>query len=148
VRGRVCPGEPGDAASLAPPAGQTALDLSAQAGAAANPGQALACALYLEAGVRAAEMGSFGFARTNPDGSPAPAAHELLRLALPRRVYTRNHLEYVAETLTRIAASPETLNGYRIVNQPATLRHFTAALEPVDAGGRPVDVETAGRRHA
>jgi tryptophanase len=95
------------------------------------PGQALACALYLEAGVRAAEMGSFGFARTNPDGSPAPAAHELLRLALPRRVYTRNHHEYVAEALIRIAASPETLNGYRIVNQPAALRHFTAALAPI-----------------
>ena len=97
------------------------------------PGQALACALYLEAGVRTAEMGSFGFARTNADGSLAPAAHELMRMALPRRVYTRNHLEYVAEALIRIAANRRALNGYSIVEQPAALRHFTATLEPIPA---------------
>jgi tryptophanase len=96
------------------------------------PGQALACALYLEAGVRAAEMGSFGFARTNPDGTLAPAAHELMRLALPRRVYTRNHYEYAAEALIRIAAAHEALGGYRILKQPAALRHFSAALEPIN----------------
>jgi tryptophanase len=76
-------------------------------------------------------MGSFGFARTNPDGSFAPAAHELMRLALPRRVYTRNHLEYVAEALIAIGADPPALRGYRIVEQPAALRHFTASLEPI-----------------
>jgi tryptophanase len=85
----------------------------------------------LQAGVRAAEMGSFGFAGTSPDGSFAPAAHELMRLALPRRVYTRNHLEYVAEALIGIAADPKALRGYRIVEQPAVLRHFTASLEPI-----------------
>jgi tryptophanase len=101
------------------------------------PGQALACALYLEAGVRAAEMGSFGFAHTDPDGSLVPAAHELMRLALPRRVYTRSHYEYVVEALIRIAAAPEELGGYRILEEPGALRHFTAALEPIGALAAP-----------
>ena len=101
------------------------------------PGHALACALYLEAGVRAAEMGSFGFARTNIDGSMIAAAHELMRLALPRRVYTRNHYDYVAEALIRIAATPDALCGYRILQQPSALRHFTAVLEPIAAVAAP-----------
>jgi tryptophanase len=62
-----------------------------------------------------------------------PSRHELLRLAIPRRVYTRNHLEHVAETLIRIAADPGALTGYRIVEQPATLRHFSAVLAPLTA---------------
>jgi tryptophanase len=95
------------------------------------PGHALACALYLEAGVRCAELGTLGFGRRQPDGPDLPARHELLRLAIPRRVYTRSHLEHVAEALIRIAADPEALTGYRIVAQPATLRHFSAVLAPL-----------------
>jgi tryptophanase len=109
------------------------------------PGQALACALYLEAGVRAAEMGSFGFARTNPDGTLAPAAHELMRLALPRRVYTRNHYEYVAEALIRIAAAPEALSlqesfscQFLFLKCPENSEHQTmSALGELSPPGRP-----------
>jgi len=97
------------------------------------PGHALACALYLEAGVRSSEMGTLGFGRAQRDAPDIPARHELLRLALPRRVYTRNHLEYVAEALIRIAHKPEALHGYRILEQPAALRHFTAVLAPLPA---------------
>jgi tryptophanase len=95
------------------------------------PAHALACALYLEAGVRSSEMGTLGFGRPQKGGHDVPAPHELLRLALPRRVYTRNHLEYVAEALIRIASEPGTLMGYRIVEQPAALRHFSAVLAPL-----------------
>jgi tryptophanase len=97
------------------------------------PAHALACALYLEAGVRSAEMGTLGFGRTQQDGHDLPAPHELLRLALPRRVYTSNHLEYVAEALIRIAKKATALTGYRIVDQPKRLRHFSAVLAPVAA---------------
>jgi tryptophanase len=95
------------------------------------PAHALACALYLEAGVRSSELGTLGFGRARPDGHDVPAPHELLRLALPRRVYTRNHLEYVAEALIRIANKAGSLTGYRIVQQPAALRHFSAVLAPL-----------------
>jgi tryptophanase len=97
------------------------------------PGHALACALYLEAGVRSSELGTLGFGRAQPDGPDLPASHELLRLALPRRVYTGNHLEYVAEALIRIANQAASLTGYRIVEQPRRLRHFTAVLAPLAA---------------
>jgi tryptophanase len=97
------------------------------------PGHALACALYLQAGVRSSELGTLGFGRAQPDAPDMPARHELLRLALPRRVYTRNHLEHAAEALIRIAADPEALTGYRIVQQPPALRHFSAILAPLAA---------------
>jgi tryptophanase len=95
------------------------------------PGHALACALYLEAGVRASELGTFGFGRAQPDGPDIPARHELLRLAIPRRVYTRNHLEYVADAVIRIGQNPDALAGYRIIEQPPVLRHFSAVLVPM-----------------
>ena len=95
------------------------------------PGHALACALYLEAGVRSSELGTLGFGRPQPNGPDLPARHELLRLAIPRRVYTINHLVHAAEALIRLAADPKALTGYRIVQQPAALRHFSAALEPL-----------------
>ena len=87
------------------------------------PGQALVCALYRHAGVRAVEIGSLMFGR-----DPAPAM-ELVRLALPRRVYTQSHVDYVIEALGELAARRETIRGLRIVDAPATLRHFTARLE-------------------
>jgi tryptophanase len=95
------------------------------------PGHALACALYLEAGVRSSELGTLGFGRAQPDGPDIPARHELLRLALPRRVYTRSHLEYVAEALIRIAEKPQALTGFRILEQSTHLRHFSARLAPL-----------------
>jgi tryptophanase len=95
------------------------------------PANALQCELYADAGVRTSELGTLCFGRPDPTGGPdIPAARELVRFALPRRVYTRNHLEYVAEAAAEVAARAAEIPGYRIVRQEATLRHFTAHLEP------------------
>ena len=66
-----------------------------------------------------------------PDGSERPGAMDLVRLAIPRRVYTQSHIDYVAEAVLEVAARRDTLRGYRIVSAPKTLRHFTAILEPL-----------------
>jgi tryptophanase len=95
------------------------------------PGQALACALYEEGGVRGCEIGSVMFGR-HPDGSEAPGPFELVRLAIPRRTYTQSHIDYTIEVVTRVAARAKELRGYRIVSEPPALRHFTARFEPLD----------------
>lgn len=97
----------------------------------AYPGQALACALYVEGGVRAVEIGTLMFGRPRDDGPDEPAAHELVRLALPRRVYTQSHVDYVGEVIAAVAERADRLGGYRITAQPRWLRHFTAQLEPL-----------------
>ena len=89
------------------------------------PGQALAVALYETGGVRSCEIGSVMFGR-HPDGSESPAAMELVRLAIPRRTYTQSHIDYVVEVCERVAAGAADLGGYRIVDEPPALRHFTA----------------------
>lgn len=95
------------------------------------PANALLCELYLEAGIRASELGTLAFGRADPHGGPdIPAPKELVRFCLPRRVYTRSHLEYVVEAAARIAGRAYTVPGYRIVDQGKALRHFTARLEP------------------
>lgn len=94
------------------------------------PGQALAVALYEEGGVRGCEIGSVMFGR-QPDGSERPARCELVRLAMPRRVYTQSHADYVVETILAVNQRRDGLSGMRIVSQPRTLRHFTAAFSPV-----------------
>ncbi|MBV9289286.1 MAG: tryptophanase, partial [Hyphomicrobiales bacterium] len=94
------------------------------------PGQALACALYETGGVRACEIGTVMFGR-KPDGSERPAAMDLVRLAMPRRVYTQSHADYVVETFAEIAAAKDRLRGYRIVWEPPALRHFTARFAPL-----------------
>ncbi len=94
------------------------------------PGQALAVELYRAGGVRSVEIGSVMFGRTGPDGVEHPATMELVRLAVPRRVYTRSHLDYVAEVVGRVARRAENVPGYRIVSQAPALRHFTARFEP------------------
>jgi tryptophanase len=94
------------------------------------PGQALACALYREGGIRACEIGSVMFG-LHPDGTESPAAMELVRLAIPRRVYTQSHVDYVIEVIRWVAERAADLPGMRIVEQPATLRHFTARFEPI-----------------
>jgi tryptophanase len=93
------------------------------------PGIALANALYVEGGVRSVEIGTLMFG-LRPDGSEAPAAMDLVRLAIPRRVYTQSHIDYVAEVVLAVAAGSATLRGYRIVSAPSVLRHFTATLAP------------------
>jgi tryptophanase len=94
------------------------------------PGQSLAVALYLEGGIRGCEIGTVMFGR-HPDGTETPAAMDLVRLAIPRRTYTQSHVDYVIEIVTAVAASAADLRGYRIVEQPTALRHFTARFEPV-----------------
>jgi len=93
------------------------------------PGQALAVALYEAGGIRGCEIGTVMFGR-RPDGSESPAAMDLVRLAIPRRTYTQSHIDYVIEVVTSVAARARDLPGYRIVEQPSQLRHFTARFEP------------------
>jgi tryptophanase len=96
------------------------------------PGQALAVELYREGAIRTVEIGSVMFAYPDPDsGEMVYPVLELVRLAIPRRVYTQSHLDYVAETIERIAERRERIGGYRITYEPALLRHFTAKFEPV-----------------
>ncbi len=94
------------------------------------PGQALACALYEEGGVRACEIGTVMFG-LHPDGTETPAALDLVRLAIPRRTYTQSHMDYVIEVLSRVASRAAELPGMRIVSQPRQLRHFTARFAPL-----------------
>ena len=96
----------------------------------AYPGQALAVALYEEGGIRGCEIGSLMFG-LQPDGTERPAALELVRLAIPRRTYTQSHMDYVLEVCGDVAARADELTGYRIVEQPPALRHFTARLAPL-----------------
>ena len=96
------------------------------------PGIALADALYLEAGIRGVEIGTVMFG-LGADGKESPAAMELVRLAIPRRVYTQSHTDYVAEAVIGVAGLKKSLRGYRITRAPAVLRHFTALFEPLPA---------------
>ena len=85
------------------------------------PGQALVCALYREAGIRTVEVGSVMFG-----GKGKRPALELVRLAIPRRVYTQSHIDYVAEAAARVFAQRNELKGLRMIFAPPYLRHFTA----------------------
>ena len=96
------------------------------------PGQALAVELYLEGGIRAVEIGSVMFAHPDPaTGVMVYPDLELVRLAIPRRVYTQSHLDFVVETLVKIASQREQVRGYRFTYAPELLRHFTARFEPL-----------------
>ena len=94
------------------------------------PGQALACALYREGGIRGCEIGTVMFGQ-HPDGTETAAPMELVRLAIPRRVYTQSHIDYVIEVIRWVAERASDLRGMRIVEQPSALRHFTARFEPI-----------------
>ncbi len=95
------------------------------------PGQALSCALYIEGGVRSIEVGTVMFGRTDPKTKrQVPADKDLVRLALPRRVYTQSHVDYVIEVAEHLARNRAAIGGYRIVSEPAALRHFTAVFAP------------------
>jgi tryptophanase len=94
------------------------------------PGVAVTSALYLEGGIRGVEIGTVMFGMT-PDGREVPPAMDLVRLAIPRRVYTQSHIDYVAEVILAVAAKASSLRGYRIVAAPQVLRHFTAQFEPL-----------------
>ncbi|MEO5703703.1 MAG: tryptophanase, partial [Candidatus Limnocylindrales bacterium] len=94
------------------------------------PGQALAIALYREGGIRGCEIGTVMFGR-RPDGTEVPAQMDLVRLAIPRRTYTQSHIDYVIEVVRLVAERAASLRGVRIVDQPPTLRHFTARFAPL-----------------
>ncbi|MFQ5719401.1 MAG: tryptophanase [Acidobacteriota bacterium] len=100
----------------------------------AFPAQALGCAFYIEGGIRGVEIGSLMFGGPDPvSGEVHPPPAELLRLAIPRRVYTQSHIDYVVEVGREVAAGRGTLRGLAIVEQPPHLRHFTARLAPLPA---------------
>jgi tryptophanase len=100
--------------------------------AAAFPGQALACAFYEEGGVRGVEVGTLMFGGSDPVTSQERIVPlELYRMAVPRRVYTQSHIDYVLEVAARVAERQAELRGFKILEQPPHLRHFTARLEPL-----------------
>jgi tryptophanase len=94
------------------------------------PGHALAVALYEYGGIRACEIGTVMFG-LRPDGVEVPADMDLVRLAMPRRVYTQSHADYVVEVFEELVRHRGQLRGLRIVSQPRQLRHFTARFEPL-----------------
>jgi tyrosine phenol-lyase len=94
------------------------------------PGQALVCALYAHAGIRSVEIGSVMFGREDPvTGESSSPPMELVRLAIPRRVYTQSHIDYVVEAVREVFAYRDKLRGLRMVEAPVVLRHFTAKFE-------------------
>ena len=96
------------------------------------PGQALTIALYLEGGIRACEIGSVMFAQKDPvTGEVKYPALDLVRLAIPRRVYTQSHLDYVAEVIAKVHERRASVRGVKMVYEQPRLRHFTARFEVV-----------------
>jgi tryptophanase len=97
------------------------------------PGQALAVELYLEAGIRSCEIGSVMHSEKHSKrGEETASMMELVRLAIPHRVYTQSHIDYVAEAIIRVYERRESIRGYHITSEPKFLRHFTARFEPVN----------------
>src|ERR1700732_1448615 len=95
------------------------------------PGQALVVELYREAGIRAVEIGTVMFGRRNAEnGQEMPAGMELVRLAIPRRVYTQSHIDYVVEAILQLWQRRAPVSGYRFGEQAPVLRHFTAQFAP------------------
>ena len=89
--------------------------------------------LYLSGGIRSCEIGSVMFGRTDATtGEFEPAKLEMVRLAIPRRVYTKGHIDYVVECIESVYNKRKNLKGMRIVKEPPVLRHFTAVFEPLD----------------
>lgn len=93
------------------------------------PGQALVCELYKKGGIRAVEIGSVMFGKYDPEGKLIPAPMELVRLAIPRRVYTQSHIDYVIEVFAEILNNAKNTKGLKITHEPKFLRHFTAHFE-------------------
>ncbi|MDP4267765.1 MAG: tryptophanase, partial [Bacteroidota bacterium] len=96
------------------------------------PGQALTCDLYIKGGIRSVEIGSVMFGKYYEKGKLMPAPMELVRLAIPRRVYTQSHIDYVIEVFGELVKSGKNSKGYKIIHEPKFLRHFTAWFEPVN----------------
>lgn len=99
--------------------------------ASAFPGVALANALYLKGGVRGVEIGSLMFGKYDENKQHIPPAMELVRLAIPRRVYTQSHIDYVCEVICEVYQEREKIKGYTLTYEAPHLRHFTAKLAPI-----------------
>lgn len=95
------------------------------------PGQALVCDLYIKGGIRSVEVGSVMFGKYDEHGKLKPAAQELVRLAIPRRVYTQSHIDYVLDVFDDILELRNQNRGYAITYEPPFLRHFTANFKPL-----------------
>ena len=95
------------------------------------PGQSLVVELYRTGGIRSVEIGSVMFGRNDSRGVFVPSRMELVRLAIPRRVYTQSHIDYVIEVVLEVFGRRESMKGYRIVEEPPMLRHFTAKFAPL-----------------
>ena len=95
------------------------------------PGQAIVCELYRTGGIRSVEIGSVMFGKYDSTGKLVSPPMELVRLAIPRRVYTQSHIDYVIEVVLDVFARRHLLKGYRIVEEAPVLRHFTAKFEPL-----------------
>jgi tryptophanase len=95
------------------------------------PGQSLAVELYRHAGIRGVEIGTVMAGRDPATGDERPARLELVRLAIPRRVYTQSHMDYVVEAVLEVFQRRESLPGYRITEEPPFLRHFSATFAPI-----------------
>jgi tryptophanase len=100
------------------------------------PGHSLSVALFLEGGVRTCEIGSVMFGRPGADGKFAPAALELVRLAMPRRRYTQSHVDRILEIAADVARLRDRLGGFEMVERPPHLPHFTARFRPLDDRAR------------
>ena len=95
------------------------------------PGQALAIELYIEAGIRSCDIGSYMMGNDPDTGEQIESQFEFTRLAVPRRVYTQSHLDVIVEALKEIKARKDQVKGYEITWEPKVLRHFTAKLKPL-----------------
>ncbi len=93
------------------------------------PGQSIVCELYIEGGIRSVEIGSVMFGKNDENGKLIPPSMELVRLAIPRRVYTQSHIDYVIEIIHEVFRKRESIRGYKIVYEAPMLRHFTARFE-------------------
>lgn len=94
------------------------------------PGQVLVTELYEKGGIRAVEIGSLMFGKTQ-NNKFVPAHWELVRLAIPRRVYTQSHIEYIIEIFGTLKKKKPNIKGYEIIYEPPFLRHFTCRLRPL-----------------
>ncbi len=94
--------------------------------------QSLACSLYQEGGIRTVEIGMLMFGRQDEEGAFLPADMDLVRIAIPRRVYTQSHIDYVIEVFEYLAKHRESIKGLKVIWSPKALAHFTAKLAPAD----------------
>jgi len=95
------------------------------------PGQSVVCELYRTGGIRSVEIGSVMFGKYDEKGSLISPAMELVRLAIPRRVYTQSHIDYVIECSVELYNNRKQLKGFKISYEAPQLRHFTAHFEPL-----------------